>query len=56
MYIVGKIKGIVNLSSADLNPLGIIVVIKVFKALYKRLDKLMHLININLNHLLLGNE
>ena len=56
MYIVGKVEGIVDLNSADLNPLGVTVVVEVFKALYKGLGKLVHLTNISLNHLLLGNK
>jgi len=56
LYIADKIKGIVDLNSADLNPLGIIAVVKVFKALYKGLGKPAYLTNVSLNHLLLGSK
>jgi hypothetical protein len=50
------VEGIIDLNGVDLNPLGVAAVIKVFKALYKGLGKLMYLTNISLNHLLLGSE
>jgi hypothetical protein len=53
---VGKVEGIVDLNNTDLNPLSIIAVVKMFKALYKRLSKLAHLINISLNYLPLGSK
>ena len=56
MYIAGKVEGIIDLNSIDLNPLGIIMVIKVFKVLYKGLSKLIYLTNISLNYLPLGSE
>jgi hypothetical protein len=56
LYIAGKVEGIVDLNSIDLNSLGITAVVKVFKALYKGLGKLMYLTNVSLNHLLLGSE
>ena len=56
MYIVGKVEGIIDLNNIDLNPLGVAVVIKVFKALYKGLSKLIYLTNISLNYLPLGSE
>jgi len=49
-------EGIVDLNSVDLNPLGVTVVVEVFKALYKGLGKLMHLTNVSFNHLLLGSK
>ena len=56
MYIAGKVEGIVDLNSIDLNPLGVTIVVKAFKALYKGLGKLVYLTNISLNYLLLGSE
>ena len=56
MYIAGKVEGIVNLNSIDLNPLGVTIIVKVFKALYKGLGKLIYLTNISLNHLPLGSK
>ena len=49
-------EGIVDLNNIDLNPLGIITVIKAFKILYKKLGKLAYLTNISLNYLPLGSE
>jgi len=46
----------VDLNSADLNFLGVTMVVEVFKTLYKGLGKLMHLTNISLTHLLLSNK
>ena len=51
-----KVEGIVNLNSTDLNPLGVTVVVKAFKALYKGLSKLTYLANISLNYLPLGSK
>ena len=45
-----------DLNSTDLNPLGITTVVKVFKALYKGLSKLIYLTNISLNYLPLGSK
>ena len=56
MYIAGKVEGIINLNNIDLNPLGVATVIKIFKALYKRLGKLIYLTNISLNYLPLNNK
>ena len=56
MYITDKVEGIVDLNNADSNPLGVITVVEVFKALYKGLGKLVHLTNVSLNHLLLSSE
>ena len=56
MYIAGKVKGIVDLNGVDLNPLGVTMVIEVFKALYKWLGKLIYLTNIHLNYLLLSSK
>ena len=56
MYIAGKVEGIIDQNSTDLNPLGVTAVIKAFKALYKKLGKLTYLINISLNHLPLGSK
>ena len=53
---MGKVEGIIDLNNADLNPLGVATVIKVFKALYKGLGKFIYLTNISLNHLLLGSK
>jgi len=56
LYIAGKVEGIVDLNSTDLNPLGIITVVEVFKALYKGLGKLIYLTNISLNYLPLDSK
>ena len=53
---MGKVEGIVDLNGTDLNPLGVTTVIKVFKALYKGLGKLVYLTNISLNYLLLSSK
>ena len=45
-----------DLNGADLNPLGIIAVIKAFKALHKGLGKFTYLTNVRLNHLPLGSK
>jgi hypothetical protein len=50
------VEGIVDLNGADLNPLGVTAVVKVFKALYKGLGKLIYLTNISLNYLPLGSK
>ena len=56
MYIAGKVEGIINLNNIDLNSLGVAAVVKIFKALYKGLSKLIYLTNISLNHLPLGSK
>ena len=53
---MGKVEGIVDLNNTDLNPLGVTIVVKAFKALYKGLGKLVYLTNVSLNHLPLGSE
>jgi hypothetical protein len=54
--IAGKVESIVDLNGVDLNPLGVAIVIKVFKALYKGLSKFIYLTDIGLNHLPLGSK
>ena len=56
MYVAGKVEDIMDLNSANLNPLGVTAVVEVFKALYKGLSKLTHLTNIRFNNLLLGSK
>ena len=56
MYIADKVEDIIDLNSVNLNPLGVTIVVEVFKALYKGLSKLMHLTNIRFNNLLLGSK
>ena len=56
MYIAGKVEDIIDLNSANSNPLGVTIVVEVFKALYKGLSKLTHLTNIRFNNLLLGSK
>jgi hypothetical protein len=50
------VEGIIDLNSVDSNPLSVIAVIKVLKALYKGLNKFIYLTNICLNYLPLGSK